>query len=66
RLEFSVIGSAANEVSRLESLTKEVRETVLVSAEFVRVLPGNWRALGKFEANGVAGGLEVFAPAEIG
>ena len=65
RLEFSVIGNAANEVSRLESLTKEVGETILVSTEFVQALPGNWRALGKYEVKGVGGGLEVFAPAQI-
>ena len=33
RLEFTVIGAAANEVARLEDLTKQYRRPVLASAE---------------------------------
>lgn len=65
RLEFSVIGSAANEVSRLESLTKEIGETVLVSAAFAQLVPNRWRALGTHKAKGVESGIEVFAPAPV-
>lgn len=62
RLEFSVIGTAANEVSRLESLTKQLGEPVLASRAFVDALPTSWRPMGRHRAAGVALGLEVFAP----
>ena len=62
RIEFSVIGSAANEVCRLESLTKDVGETVLVSRAFKDVLDVQWRALGAYRVKGVGARMEVFAP----
>ena len=62
RIEFSVIGRAANEVSRLESLTKEVGEPVLVSRAFRDVLDVPWRDLGTYEVKGVAEEMEVYAP----
>ena len=62
RLEFSVIGPAANEVARLEGLTKELGEEVVVSAELARVLPLQWRSLGRHSLRGVGESTEVFAP----
>ena len=62
RLEFTVIGSVANEVSRLESLTKTVGVPVLVSSAFANILELQWKYLGLFEASGVDGGLHVFEP----
>ena len=60
RLEFSVIGRAANEVARLEDLTKVVREPVLVSQAFRDVLDLKWRDLGTHSAKGVGQGMTVF------
>lgn len=62
RIEFSVIGRAANEVSRLESLTKAVGEPVLVSRAFKDVVDLRWRSLGRYDIKGVANGMEIFAP----
>ena len=38
RLQFTVIGSAANEASRIEGMTKELGEPVLVSSHVRRAL----------------------------
>lgn len=62
RLEFTVIGTVANEVSRLEGLTKTVGVPVLVSSTFADLLNLQWKNLGIFEASGVEGGLHVFEP----
>ena len=62
RIEFSVIGSAANEVSRLEGLTKEVGEPVLVSHAFKEALALEWRALGAYRVKGIGARMDVFAP----
>ncbi len=64
RIEFSVIGRAANEVSRLESLTKEVGEPVLVSRAFTEAVDLPWRNLGAHRVKGVGDCMEVFAPPE--
>ena len=62
RIEFSVIGRVANEVARLESLTKEVGEPVLVSRAFRDLLDLQWRELGAYAAKGVGDKMEIFAP----
>jgi adenylate cyclase len=62
RLEFTVIGSVANEVSRLESLTKTVGVPVLVSSAFANILNLQWKNLGIHEASGVDGRLHVYEP----
>ncbi len=62
RVEFSVTGPAANEAARLEDLTKETGEPVLVSKAFTRHLTVPWRALGSYRMRGVAETQEVFAP----
>lgn len=62
RVEFSVTGPAANEVARIEGLTKEVGERVLVSGAFARHLDLDWRPFGTHILKGVATSQEVFAP----
>ena len=61
RLEFSVIGPAANEVTRLEHLCKTYNRRVLVSAEFAQHVPINWESLGEHNLRGVGEPIEVFA-----
>lgn len=61
RLEFSVVGPAANEAARLEDLTKSLEQTILVSGEFSRNLPLAWRSLGHHDLRGVGEPLEVFS-----
>jgi len=63
RLEFSVIGPAANEVARLENLTKTLKRRVLVSADFARNLDDEaFESLGEHALRGVGQPLEVLAP----
>ena len=62
RVEFSVIGPAANEVARLEGLTKELERRVVMSAAFARLLPMECEALGRHSLRGVSAEQEVFAP----
>ncbi len=62
RLEFSVIGPAANETARLESLTKELARPVIVSDLFARNIKGGWVSLGKKNLKGVGGAMRLFAP----
>lgn len=61
RLEFSVIGRAANEVARIESLTKTLGHRTLASAEFARCVPRYWESAGKHAVKGVGASLEVLA-----
>ncbi|MCZ6893999.1 MAG: adenylate/guanylate cyclase domain-containing protein, partial [Gammaproteobacteria bacterium] len=61
RLEFSVIGPTANEVARLEGLTKTSGHQVLVTGEFAKHLDIDWIALGAHELRGVGGVTDVFA-----
>ena len=52
RLQFTVIGSAANEASRIESMTKELGEPVLVSSRFAEHYSGGSRQQGIARAQG--------------
>jgi adenylate cyclase len=60
RLEFTVIGAAANEAARIEGLTKTLGETVLVSRAFRECYPGELISLGKHPLRGVREDREVF------
>lgn len=63
RVEFSVIGAAANEVARLEDLTKEVGRTILVSGALAALAPDTgWQSLGEHPLRGVGNSMAVFAP----
>jgi adenylate cyclase len=60
RLDFTVIGPAVNEASRIEGLCKKLGESVLASAAFAEGLPGAKRSLGHFELAGVKTSWELF------
>ena len=60
RLEFSVIGRTANEVARIEDMTKPSGHAVLASEDFVRHLPFTPKSLGHHEFRGVGHSIEVF------
>ena len=62
RLEFSVIGPAANEVARIEDLTRELGRRVLPSAAFAQVAGARCEPLGVHRLRGVGTPVEVFAP----
>ena len=62
RLDFTVIGPAVNEVSRLEGLTRTLDRPVLASAEFVDCQCGvAFESVGFHELRGVCAPRELFA-----
>ncbi|RED53244.1 adenylate/guanylate cyclase domain-containing protein [Aestuariispira insulae] len=61
RLEFSVIGPAANEAARMEAATKTFGERMLVSEAFSELTPReHWRALGAHRFDGVSREINLF------
>ncbi len=62
RLDFTVIGPAVNEVSRLEELTRTLGQPVLASANFVDCQSGaRFESVGLHELRGVPAPRELFA-----
>ncbi|MDX1377038.1 MAG: adenylate/guanylate cyclase domain-containing protein [Burkholderiales bacterium] len=61
RLEFSVIGAAANQAARIESLCKRTRTDAVASRPVAAEIGGDWPSLGRFELPGVASAMEVYA-----
>jgi len=64
RLDFTVIGPAVNEVSRIEALCEPLGRPVLVSAEFVAAITGDDSRLvplGRHALRGVREEKEIFA-----
>lgn len=60
RLEFTVIGAAANEAARVESMTKELKRPVLTSAAFAAAYQGSLVSLGRHALKGLEGEHELF------
>ena len=61
RLEFTVVGDAANRAARIEAMCKPLNEQVLLSAEMARYFPEESRSLGRHQLKGVAEPVEIFA-----
>jgi adenylate cyclase len=61
RLEFSVIGAAANETARIEALCKRTGRDIVVSRAVADALGAEWPGLGRFELAGVDRPIEVLA-----
>jgi len=72
RLDFTVVGPAVNEVSRVASMCRSVDRLLLVSEDFCRVTPAEARArlvsVGRFALRGVGRAQELFTldPALLG
>ncbi|MCW5750467.1 MAG: adenylate/guanylate cyclase domain-containing protein [Alphaproteobacteria bacterium] len=69
RLDFTVIGPAVNEASRIEALCKELGRPVLVSEEFAEVAldcRDRLVSLGRHRLRGVSGERELFGLAPEG
>jgi class 3 adenylate cyclase/uncharacterized protein (DUF427 family) len=60
RLEFTVIGTAANQAARIESMTKELGKPVLISAAFAAAYARELVSLGRYPLKGLEGEHELF------
>ncbi|MFO1069824.1 MAG: adenylate/guanylate cyclase domain-containing protein [Geminicoccaceae bacterium] len=59
RLDFTIIGAAVNEASRIEALCGELGRSLLLSGAFARHCGSPTRSLGRFTLRGVAEPVEV-------
>ncbi len=62
RLSFNVIGRSANEVCRLEELTRESHGAVLARAAFAERIDADWPAVGERSLRGIAQPLAIHRP----
>ncbi len=65
RLEFSVIGAAANQAARIEALCKRTGTDAVASGPVVAEIGDAWPSLGRFELPGVAQAMEVYAVPQV-
>lgn len=65
RLTFTVIGAAANETARLESMCKVLHKPLLLSAELARLVRQPLQSLGFHAMRGVSGPREIFTLADL-
>jgi adenylate cyclase len=62
RLQFTLVGSAVNEVVRVQDLTKKLGHPVLATAPFVDATPGTWHPLGEHILRGIEVPMPIFTP----
>ncbi len=65
RLAFNVVGPAVNMTARIQSLTKETGEPLLVSQRFAKLVKRPLRSVGSFNLRGIEGAQELFTPVEL-
>jgi adenylate cyclase len=63
RLGLNVIGPAVNRTARIETLTKQVGQPLLLSGEFAAALDEPTRPVGRFNLKGVPEPQTVYAVA---
>jgi adenylate cyclase len=61
RLQFTVVGSAVNEVVRVQDLTKQLRCPLLATAPFAAAAAGPWRPVGEYALRGLETPMPVLA-----
>ena len=61
RVEFSVIGHTANEVARLQDLSKDLDRTIIASDAFSSLIQTDWESMGSHKLRGVAEPQPVYA-----
>jgi adenylate cyclase len=62
RLDFTVIGTAVNTASRVETLTKSLGRSILITEPVARRLDCPLEALGEHALRGLAAPLAIFSP----
>jgi adenylate cyclase len=62
RLDFTVIGPAVNLTARIEGLTKQLGQQVLLSSDFARASGAGVKPMGEFALKGVGEMQAIFAP----
>jgi adenylate cyclase len=65
RLDFTVIGPAVNQASRLEKLSAELGRSIVTSSRFAAAAPQHLESLGFHQLRGVAEPQELFSPAQV-
>lgn len=60
RLDFTVIGSAVNEASRIEDMSKQLKSPVVISSAFASSVPGDLISLGTHSLRGFRDEQEIF------
>jgi adenylate cyclase len=60
RMQFTVIGAAANEAARLAGMCRELGQWVLVSSAFPQCFPNEMISLGHHDMRGVDAPQEIF------
>jgi len=60
RIEFTVIGAAANEAARIEGMCKNLGVNFVLSADVRKHLRGDWKSLGNHALRGVGEEMEIF------
>lgn len=62
RLDFTVVGPAVNEASRIEALNKSIGRGILISEKAARRINRPLERLGEYTLRGVAKPMELYAP----
>ncbi|MDF1735091.1 MAG: adenylate/guanylate cyclase domain-containing protein [Minwuia sp.] len=62
RLDFTVIGPAVNRAARLEKLSADMAEPILVTSAFAEAADGDFRSVGHHPLKGIEAEVEAFAP----
>ncbi len=62
RLDFTIIGQAVNEASRMEALGKSLGQPFLLSESFAGRCGKNHASLGRHALRGITGEREIFVP----
>jgi adenylate cyclase len=64
RLDFTVIGPAVNEASRVEALQKSIGRAILITAAAARHINAPLEPLGAYPLRGVAAPMAILSPPE--
>ncbi len=64
RLDFTVIGPAVNEASRVEALQKTIGRSILITQAVARRIEAPLDRIGEFPLRGVSAPVVIYSPAE--